>query len=65
MDRVFGLAVPTVISGVPTEVLSPRKTWENPDGYDVAASKLAAMFRENFEQFSNQVSAEVLTAGPQ
>ena len=65
MDRVFGLAVPTVISGVPTEVLSPRKTWENPDDYDVAASKLAAMFRENFEQFSNQVSAEVLTAGPQ
>jgi phosphoenolpyruvate carboxykinase (ATP) len=50
---------------VPTEVLSPRKTWENPDDYDVAASKLAAMFRENFEQFSNQVSAEVLTAGPQ
>ena len=64
-DQVFGIAVPTVISGVPTEVLSPRKTWENPDDYDVAASKLAAMFRENFEQFSNQVSAEVLTAGPQ
>jgi phosphoenolpyruvate carboxykinase (ATP) len=64
-DPVFGLAVPTVISGVPTEVLSPRKTWDNPDEYDIAASRLAGMFRENFEQFSDQVSGEVRTAGPQ
>ena len=63
-DPVFGLAVPTVISGVSSEILSPRKTWDNPDEYDIAASRLAGMFRENFEQFSNQVSGEVRTAGP-
>ena len=64
-DPVFGLAVPSVISGVPTEVLSPRKTWQNPEEYDTAASRLAEMFRENFERFADQVPDEVIASGPQ
>ncbi|HIA73612.1 MAG TPA: phosphoenolpyruvate carboxykinase (ATP) [Gemmatimonadetes bacterium] len=63
-DPVFGLAVPMAISGVPSEVLSPRKTWADSDEYDTAAAELAGMFRQNFEQFSDQVSDEVKAAGP-
>ena len=61
---IFGVDVPTTVPGVPSEVLSPRDTWADPDAYDAAAGKLAEMFRENFEQFADQVSEEVKTAGP-
>src|SRR5690242_6856476 len=50
-DPVFGLAVPTEIEGVPSNVLNPRSTWSDPNAYDAQAKKLAAMFRENFEKF--------------
>jgi phosphoenolpyruvate carboxykinase (ATP) len=63
-DPVFGLAVPTSVPGVPSEVLKPRGTWADGAAYDTAAAKLAAMFKENFTKFSDQVSAEVRAAGP-
>ena len=46
---VFGLAMPTSCPGVPEEILNPRNTWEDKEAYDVAAEKLASMFRKNFE----------------
>ena len=63
-DPVFGIDVPTAVPGVPSEVLSPRETWPDHDAYDAAAAKLAEMFRENFEQFADQLSDEVKAAGP-
>ncbi len=63
-DPVFGLAVPVRAPGVPSEVLRPRDTWEDPAGYDAAARKLAGMFRENFRQFGQSLPAEVVAAGP-
>ena len=63
-DPVFGIAVPTAVPGVPSEVLTPRETWDDPDAYDAAAEKLAGMFKENFKQFADQVSDEVKAAGP-
>jgi phosphoenolpyruvate carboxykinase (ATP) len=63
-DPVFGLSVPTSVPGVPSEVLKPRGTWADGAAYDTAAAKLAAMFKENFTKFSDQVSAEVRAAGP-
>ncbi len=63
-DPVFGLAIPSTVSGVPDEVLQPRGTWSDGTAYDVSASKLAEMFRKNFEQFADRVSDEVRAAGP-
>jgi phosphoenolpyruvate carboxykinase (ATP) len=50
-EPFFGLQVPVSCPNVPTEVLNPRNTWPNPDDYDKQASKLAAMFNENFQKF--------------
>jgi len=63
-DPVFGIDVPTAVPGVPSEILSPRDTWADHDAYDATAAKLAYMFRENFEQFADQLSDEVKLAGP-
>src|SRR5207249_4141255 len=54
-DPVFGLEVPLQVPGVPGEMLLPRGTWSDPAGYDAQATRLARMFRENFEQFQDQV----------
>lgn len=63
-DPVFGLAVPSAIEGVPSEILNPRETWADAAAYDELAAKLARMFRDNFEQYRDGVSAEVAEAGP-
>jgi phosphoenolpyruvate carboxykinase (ATP) len=63
-DPVFGLAIPTAIPDVPTEVLRPRGTWKDGSAYDAQAKKLAEMFRRNFEKFGGLVSDAVKAAGP-
>jgi phosphoenolpyruvate carboxykinase (ATP) len=63
-DPVFGTEVPTAVPGVPGEVLTPRKTWADPNAYDAQARKLAEMFRRNFAAFEKQVPAAVADAGP-
>jgi phosphoenolpyruvate carboxykinase (ATP) len=63
-DSVFGLHVPTHIPSVPDAVLDPRGTWPDSEGYDRQAAELASMFRENFDQYSGEVSEAVREAGP-
>jgi phosphoenolpyruvate carboxykinase (ATP) len=63
-DPIFGLHMPTAIEGVPSEILDPRRTWENGAAYDAQAKKLAAMFGENIKKFGSAVSAAILGAGP-
>ena len=63
-DPVFGLEVPMEIPGVPTELLVPRQTWDDKEAFDNQASKLAAMFRKNFEKYSAGVSQAVVDSGP-
>ena len=62
-DEVFNLDVPTTCPDVPSEVLNPRNTWSDKNGYDQSAKKLAQMFVENFKKFGN-VSSEIKDAGP-
>ena len=62
-DPIFGLAVPTAVAGVPTEVLEPRGTWSDPTAYDAQAARLATMFRDHFEKFGGVADA-VRKAGP-
>jgi phosphoenolpyruvate carboxykinase (ATP) len=63
-DPVFGLSVPVQIKDVPADVLKPRETWPDKNGYDTQAKKLAGMFRENFAKFEKFVPESVRNAGP-
>ncbi|MEQ9399154.1 MAG: phosphoenolpyruvate carboxykinase [Longimicrobiales bacterium] len=63
-DPVFGLHIPAEVPGVPTEILTPRNTWSDKDAYDAQAQQLAAMFKENFKKFADQVPDAVEQAGP-
>jgi phosphoenolpyruvate carboxykinase (ATP) len=63
-DPVFGLEVPAAIEGVPTEILTPRNTWDDKDAFDAQARKLAGMFRDNFTQYADQMGPEVAQSGP-
>lgn len=64
-DAVFGVDVPTVCPGVPSEVLVPRNTWADKDAYDRTAARLASLFAQNFAKYSDGVSAQVRDAVPQ
>lgn len=63
-DPVFGVAIPQECPDVPTEVLTPRNTWNDKEAYDVKAKYLASLFIRNFEKYADGVSAEVLAAAP-
>jgi len=65
IHSVFGVAQPRTCLGVPTEVLSPRATWNNDKAYYDTAFKLANAFRKNFEQFEEHASEEIRRGGPQ
>lgn len=52
IEPVFGLQIPTSCPDVPSELLSPRTTWQDSAAYDLAAARLKAMFDKNFEKFS-------------
>ena len=63
-DPVFGLSIPESCPGVPDNILQPRTAWKNPEDYNAQAIKLAEMFQENFKKFSDDMSAEIIKAGP-
>jgi phosphoenolpyruvate carboxykinase (ATP) len=64
IDPVFGLAIPNEVDSIPSEILTPRNTWSNKEAYDDKAEELAAMFAENFQQFEEEASQELIKAGP-
>jgi phosphoenolpyruvate carboxykinase (ATP) len=64
-DPVFGLAIPEAVPGVPSDVLQPRTTWDDPDAYDQQARRLAGMFADNFARYADAVDDVVRAAGPQ
>ena len=65
IHSVFGVAQPRTCPGVPTEVLSPRATWNDDEAYYKMAFKLANAFRDNFAQFEDDSNEEIRRGGPQ
>jgi len=63
-DKLFGFDVPTTCPDVPTEILNPENTWASKDEYWTKYDTLAARFIENFTQFEDGCSPEVIAAGP-
>ncbi|SDJ75470.1 phosphoenolpyruvate carboxykinase (ATP) [Catalinimonas alkaloidigena] len=59
---VFGLQVPDACPGVPTALLNPRNTWDDPAAYDLQAERLAEKFIRNFEQY--EADERILAGAP-
>jgi phosphoenolpyruvate carboxykinase (ATP) len=64
VHSMFGVAQPRTCPNVPTEVLSPRRSWNNDDGYYKTAQKLANSFKENFKQFEEFANEEIMAGAP-
>jgi phosphoenolpyruvate carboxykinase (ATP) len=63
-DPIFGLAVPTAVPGVPSSLLVPRLTWDDPAAFDAQAERLAVMFRDNFTKYAEELPDTVVKSGP-
>ena len=63
-DPVFGVLVPDSCPGVPAEILKPAKAWKDQKEYETKARELARRFEENFRQYADQATEEVVAAGP-
>ena len=63
-DPIFGVGVPESVPEVPSEILTPRKTWKSATDYEAQAKKLAGMFVESFKKYEDGVSDEVKAAAP-
>ncbi|MGH9174674.1 MAG: phosphoenolpyruvate carboxykinase (ATP), partial [Vicinamibacterales bacterium] len=61
---IFNLEMPASCPEVPSAVLDPRSTWSDKAAYDAQATKLAAMFVENFKTFEGDVDRGIVEAGP-
>ena len=61
---VFGVQIPKSCPNVPSELLNPRDTWEDGQAYDNKANHLAGLFNQNFVQYADGVSQEILDAAP-
>lgn len=52
LHPIFNLLVPDTVPGVPSEILDPKQTWDDPEAYDQQAQELANRFAVNFQQFT-------------
>jgi ATP-dependent phosphoenolpyruvate carboxykinase len=61
----FGLSIPKKVTGVPSEILHPSKTWlGTQDSYGATVKKLANLFNENFKTYADQATPDILAAAP-
>ncbi|WP_022824849.1 phosphoenolpyruvate carboxykinase (ATP) [Hymenobacter norwichensis] len=61
---IFGVQMPTAVPGVPTELLDPRHTWQDPEAYDHTALELAHKFANNFEKYAAFANADIMAGAP-
>jgi phosphoenolpyruvate carboxykinase (ATP) len=64
-DEVFGLYVPEECPDISSKLLDPKQTWDDQYEYKKAAISLAKRFQANILNYADQVSQEVIAAGPQ
>jgi phosphoenolpyruvate carboxykinase (ATP) len=63
---IFNLEVPTSLPDVHDEILDPRDTYADPNEWNEKAEKLAGMFIQNFEKYTdNEEGKALVAAGPQ
>jgi phosphoenolpyruvate carboxykinase (ATP) len=63
---IFNFQVPTTLEGVDDNILDPRNTYGTPSEWEEKATKLATLFINNFEKYTNTKEGKSLVpAGPQ
>src|SRR5690606_2934966 len=63
---IFNFAIPTALNRVNSEILDPRKTYENQEQWYAKANELGALFINNFAQYAdNDEGKALIAAGPQ
>lgn len=63
---IFNLEVPIELKDVETNILDPRNTYENANLWEEKATKLATLFVNNFQQYTdNDEGKSLIKAGPQ
>lgn len=62
-EPVFGLEVPSRLSGVDSAILMPRNTWSDKENYDKTARMLAKKFKDNFRLYGDK-ERQLESAGP-
>jgi phosphoenolpyruvate carboxykinase (ATP) len=63
---VFNLEIPTELAGVDSSILDTRDTYANPEEWNEKAVKLAKLYIDNFEKFTdNEEGKSLVAAGPQ
>lgn len=63
-DDIFGFEIPTECPNVKSDILIPRRSWDDSEAYDKQAIKLATLFNDNFEKYKEESSQEIINAGP-
>jgi phosphoenolpyruvate carboxykinase (ATP) len=63
-DAIFGLNIPVSCPDVPSAVLDPASTWADKAAYEARATHLAALFHQNFAQYSAGVAEAICAAAP-
>ncbi len=62
---IFNLEVPTSLKEVHDEILDPRDTYKDPEEWYRRARKLAGLFIDNFEKYTdNEEGKALVAAGP-
>lgn len=61
--ETFNLHVPTSCTGVPKELLNPKKSWNGKANFKEEVTKLGALFVENFKKYADEATVEVIKAG--
>jgi phosphoenolpyruvate carboxykinase (ATP) len=67
--EVFSLKIPkSSVKGVPMEILRPETAWtsggQTKEAYLKKATELAGLFTDNFKEYADKCTAEVLAAAP-
>ncbi len=63
-EEYFGLWIPESCPGIPGDILNPVRTWTDIAAYQHQVNSLVRRFVENFKQYTDTVTREVIQAGP-
>jgi phosphoenolpyruvate carboxykinase (ATP) len=59
------LKIPKGVTGVPSEILDPSKSWADKAVFKTSLTSLAEAFIKNFSKFKDENSQKYVAAGPQ
>lgn len=62
---VFNFKIPKSVTGVPSDILDPSKSWKDKTGFKTSLEEVAEKFIKNFEKYTSKIAKEVTAAGPQ